>query len=285
MKTRPMKTHSLARSLAVASLVTIGLVLLASPALAGLYYEAKTTVDKGQGSSEVHSWIDGEKARIEFRDSDIPTVDKDNYLITHDGGQTFFMVNPKEKTVMEWDLAAAMNMLEGFSGLVDFEISDPQVEKLDDKDGGSVLGKSTRYVRYETSYQMNIKVLGMKRKSTVATDQEMWLTNDYSENGLGAWLRKDRPTGNDDFDRLLNTEMAKVEGFPLKTVTVTTTTDRRGREQTSRSVTEVTVLREESVSADRFEIPSDYEKVDMFGGDGEGSSNPLKGLFGRRGDG
>ncbi|MEM8931197.1 MAG: hypothetical protein AAGE94_08475, partial [Acidobacteriota bacterium] len=103
--------------------------------------------------------------------------------------------------------------------------------------------------------------------------------------GLGAWLRKDRPTGNEDFDRLLTTEMAKVEGFPLKTVTVTTTTDRRGREKTSRSVTEVTVLREESVSADRFEIPRDYEKVDMFGGDGEGSSNPLKGLFGRRGDG
>ena len=78
--------------------------------------------------------------------------------------------------------------------------------------------------------------------------------------------------------------MSKVEGFPLKTVTVTTTTDRRGRETVSRSVTEVTVLREESVEAGQFEVPAGYQRVDMVGGD-EDSGNPLKGLFGRRGDG
>jgi hypothetical protein len=54
--------------------------------------------------------------------------------------------------------------------------------------------------------------------------------------------------------------MAKVKGFPLKTVTKSKMTTGKGKQQNATSTTEVTTLRQESIPAGTFELPADYEE-------------------------
>ncbi|MCB1032704.1 MAG: DUF4412 domain-containing protein [Acidobacteria bacterium] len=262
----------------------ISCLALAGGASAGVYYEAKTTVDNGPGSMLVHAWIDGENARIEMIESDNPMMKDGTYMITRDAGKTLYLVNPKEETYSEWDLSAMMNLVEGMSGLVSMEFSEPEVEKLDEKDGGTIAGYSTRYYKYRTSYDMQMKILGMKRNMSSVSLQELWLSDDLDQPAMTVWLRKGARSGDGSLDRLIAAEMEKVKGFPLKTVTVSSSVGgKKGKETTSTTTMEVTTLRNESVDAKRFEIPSDYRRVDLLTGtesDEEGS-NPLKGLFGK----
>lgn len=259
---------------------------MATPSQAGVYYEARTTMDKGAGSSLVHAWISDQHARVEFVESDIPMTKKGNYLISRDGGQTLYMVNPSDETYSEWDFSAMINLVEGMSGLVNLEFSDPEVELLEEGDGGEVLGYPTRHYKYRTSYDFRMKILGMKRSNHTVTLQEMWVTQEFSDAGLNAWLRKSgRSSGDSSMDRLISTEMEKIKGFPLKSEVVSTSVGgKKGKTQTSRSTTVVSVIRKESVNADRFEIPSHYQRVELLptGEDGEGGENPLGSIFGRR---
>ncbi len=258
----------------------------APQAQAGLYYEARTTVDKGAGSNLVHAWIDETNARIEFIESDVPTTKKGSYLITRNSGQTLYMVNPQDETYSEWDLAAMMNLLEGMSGLVNLEFSEPKIELLDEKSGGDILGYSTRYFKYHTTYDIEMRVFGMRNSTATDTVQEMWVTNDFELPALGVWLRKGgRSSGDSSLDRVISKEMEKVQGFPLKSITVSTSSrgKKKKKQSTSRITTEVTTLRQTSVDAKRFEIPANYKLVDAFpAGGAEGEENPLSSIFGRR---
>jgi len=272
-------------TLASAALAFTLTFALAPASDAGIYYEAKTTVDQGPGSSLVHAWVDGENARIEFIESDTPITKKGTYFVTRDAGKTLYLVNPKDETYSEFNLAAMINLAEGMSGLVNLEFSEPEIEKLDERDGGSILGHSTRYYKYSTQYDFRMKVLGMKRSSFTETIQEMWTTNDFDKPALGVWLRKEgRSAGDSSLDRMISAEMEKIQGFPLKTVAVSSSVSgKKGKTTTTKMTTEVLVIREEAVKANRFEIPSDFERVDILTGtasDEEGGGNPLKGIFG-----
>lgn len=277
--------HFPVKALTLALLLAASLILGAAvPAQAGLYYEAETTVDKGAGSSVVHAWVDGENARIEMIESDNPVVGKNTYLITRDAGKTLYLVDPKEETYSEFNLAAMMNLVEGMSGLVNLEFSDPEVEKLDEKDGGEILGYSTRYYKYQTSYTFRMKIMGIKNSTFTETIQEMWTTDAVDAPALGVWLRKEgRTSGDSGLDDIIAAEMEKIQGFPLKTIAVSSSVSgKKGKTQTTKTTTEVTVLREESVDAAKFEIPSNYQRTELLGGAGgeEGGGNPFKGIFG-----
>lgn len=254
----------------------------ASIASAGVYYEARTTVDGGSGSMYVHAWIDGENARIDMVESDNPMMKSGTYMVTRDAGRTLYLVNPKEETYSEWDLAAMMNLVEGMSGLVNMEFSTPEVEELESGDGGKVAGYSTRYYKYRTSYDMKMKILGMKRGMSSVSLEEMWVTNEFDQPAMTVWLRKGARSGDSSLDRMIAAEMEKIKGFPLKTVVVSSTVGgKKGKETTTKSTMEVETIREESVNAKKFEIPTDYQRVDLLTGtDDEGGGNPLKGLFG-----
>jgi hypothetical protein len=272
--------------LLAAGILSLG---LAATAQAGIYYEARTTVDGQVGDSLVHAWIDDENARIEFIESTIPTTKAGTYLVTRDAGRTLYLVNPKEETYSEWNLAAMMNLVEGMSGLVNLEFSEPQIQLLEERDGGTVAGHSTHYTKYRTTYDLQMKILGMKRAMATDTVQEMWTTDDLEQPALGVWLRKGgRSSGDSSLDRMIAAEMSKVTGFPLKTIAVSTTTSgKKGKPTTTTSTTEVTTLREQAVDADRFEIPANYQRVELFpaaGEDEEGNpgGNPFKSIFGKK---
>lgn len=266
------------------SLVALLLLAVAPTALAGIRYTAVTTTEGPGGNQEtkVDAWVDGAAAKVVFRESATPTLEEGNYVVTTDGGKTLYLVNPKDKTYAEWNLDAMLqtfgNMMEAMGPMLKFQIDNVKVEELGSGPGPTMHGLPTTHSKFRTTYDMKIKVLGMGRANHVDSEQEIWSTRELGDPALGIWLRKDRPTGFGELDKLVKAEMDKVQGFPLKTVTRTTTTGQKGkREQTTVSTTEVTELdRSASVPASTFEIPEGYTKSEAMLPQQQSEENPEK---------
>jgi hypothetical protein len=257
-----------ARRLGTGALTALLLSCLAPVARAGIYYKAVTTTDVSKDRMEVEAWVEGAKARIEFRQSNNPIMGQGTYMITTDGGRTLYLVDPEEKTYSRLDLDAMLRtmgaVLNTAGPMLSMEFVDPRVELLSQEPGGDVVGLPTTHYRYRTSYQLEMKVIGIRRSNAVDSLQDIWASDALTAEGMGVWLRKDRPSGNASLDRLIQSEMAKVQGFPLRTVTVTTTTGQKGKSETSRSETVVTELdTDHSVSDDRFALPAGYRETQL----------------------
>ena len=252
---------------------TIAMMLItclwAVSASAGIYYEAVTTTEgKGQGDMgdmKLKAWVEGENAKVEFHQSKNPMLEKGTYLLTHDGGKTMYLVNPKEKTYSKWDMQAMMNIAGGAMGMVKMEISDPEVEQITREPGPEILGYPTTYHKSRISYETSVSVIGMKSTSKTMKEQEIWATTALTDPGLNMWLRDVPKSGNEDLDNLIEAEMETVEGIPLKTLTVTTTTDtKKNKSETSTMTMEVTKVETKTIPDSTFEIPEGYEETQLF---------------------
>lgn len=275
------------------ALLSLFLLAAALPAAAGIHYTSVTTTE-GPGTDQrtvAEAWVEGERAKVEFRDAGNPMLEKGTYILTTDGGKTLYLVDPKEKTYAEWDLEAMFEMLgntmEAVQPMVNLQIENVEVEKLDSGSGPSMVGLSTRYAEYRTTYDMKIKVLGMGRANHVDTVQKIWTTDELGDAALGVWLRKAPTTGFADVDELVKAEMGKIDGFPLKTVSTSTTTgQKKKRSQTTVTTMEVTELeRGVSIPDSTFEIPEGYTRTEStLPEEGEGEQdeggNPFQKIFG-----
>ncbi len=250
------------------------LAVAAVPCFAGVHYKSTTKTQDGTGKAsnmEVEGWVAGEKARVEFKEAGGNPVAKEGaFLITRDGGKTVYFVDPEEKTYAVWDLSAMLGVagavMKGMGPLLKFEFTTPKVEKLLEEDGGTLLGMPTKHYKYRTSYTMKMKVFGMANDADIVNEQDIWATEKLQDAALGVWLRSEPPrTGNEQLDKLISSEMGKVQGFPLKTVTVSTTTQKKNNKQTvTRSTMEVTQLETATPAAASFEIPAGYKETQLL---------------------
>jgi hypothetical protein len=249
-------------------------VALAAPARAGVHYQAVTRTTDAQSrphEMQVEGWVAGDRARVEFHASDNPFARSGTYFITKDGGRTLYLVDPEDKTYVQWSIEGMLGMLGGIMNgglgpLLKIEFSDPKVEKLLDEDGGTVVGRPTRHYRYRTSYALKVKVLGFGRVTDVVSEQDLWVTDRLQDQGLGVWLRSEPPaTGNANFDKLAAAGREKLHGFPLKTVTVNTSTQ-KDKQTVTRSTMEVTDLSAATVPDERFELPAGYQEKQLPAG-------------------
>jgi hypothetical protein len=249
--------------------------LAAAPGFAGIHYKSVTKTQGGGGENpadiSVEGWVSGDNAKVEVQDSANPILREGTWLMTKNGAKTIYLVDPKEKTYAEWDpaamLGAAGSVLNGVGPLVKFEFSDPKVEKLVDEAGPALLGQSTRHYKFRTSYTMKIKVFGMGNESATVTEEDIWVTDQLKDPALGVWLRSEGlKTGNQQLDKIINSERGKLTGFPLKTVSVNTSTNKKNNKQTKTTTTmEVTQLdTKATVPASAFEIPAGYEETEMM---------------------
>ena len=244
---------------------------LAMPAAAGIEYEARTW-QEGQQADEkaamtVAAKVEGDNARIEFRQSGNPWMSEGSYLLTNDAGGTLYLVKPADQTYGEFDLDVVMQMLGSLSesGLVKLEIENPRVEVLERGPGKTVAGMDTRHVRYRTTYEMKIKVLGMGRKQQVETVQDVWYTDELGDAAMGVWLRKEPPRTGTELDELVDLELSKIEGFPLETVTTDISTGKKGKQATTTTHMQVTEMsRGVSFAAGTFDLPEGYTPVQMM---------------------
>lgn len=245
---------------------------LAAPAQAGVHYRATTKTEGVRGaagqSMEVEAWVDGANAKVLFANSDNPVVGTGTYLLTSDGGETLYLVNPEQKTYAPFDLGSMMAgagaILKGMGPMMKISFANQKVEKLAEEAGPSILGYATTHYRFRTSYDLDIRVMGMGQSSHSDTVTDTFATTALTDAGFAAWLRREPRTGIDDLDQAIAGEVKKgIHGVPLKMVAVTKTKDQRGRESETTTTMEVTAMKEEAVPASAFGLPKDYERVEL----------------------
>lgn len=256
-------------------IVIVGIVslLIALPAGAGLHYKSRTYQEGQQTNKqmqmEVEGWVEGENAKILFTDSENTYMGTGTYLLTNDGGETLYLVDPQEKTYSEWDLDAvfrfASSVMNEMGPLFDFEIENSKVETLLEEAGGEIAGYATTHYRFKTSYDMQMKIMGIKRAQHMESVEDVWSTDAIADPAMGVWLRK-RSTSRGDsaLDELIATEMEKMKGFPLKRVDEVITTGKKGKQRSTKTITEVSELSEQDVDDDLFMLPEDYENVPLL---------------------
>lgn len=270
-------------------------VLLGGQALSAssYYYESITTTTMGGGKEQrdmTRGWVDGTNVRLEFpQGGHGGKVQQGTYMLTNNAGETIYMVDPKEKVYFEIDVSQLMSLIEATGGMVQLEFSDVSAEKLSESAGGPVLGHSTTKYKLRTGFTMEMSVMGMQRVSTVDATQDLWITRDVGGEAWTMWLKM-MPSGGDTDQFLQWAEQSGLtNGFPLRSSSLTTMTNRKGKTQTTQADMEVTVLRQEPIDVAMFQIPPDYTKSEVIPpelggqeGEAEGPLKSLKGMFGRK---
>jgi len=251
------------------TLLMAALALAAAQAHGALYYEARTTASGRKGAemqnSTVKAWVSGDHAKVVFTDSENPMAKTGMYMITKDGGKSVYMVNPEDKQYFAWDVDALTGAAGGMMKMMNLKFTDPRIEKLGEEPGDTIAGLPTTHYTYRITYGQSMKILMIKKNSKVTKVQEVWAAPRLVDAALGTYLRKEPPSfGDESFDALVRTEMAAMKGFPLRMKTVQTDTDDKGKSETTTTVIEVTKLELElAAPAGTFEIPPDYEEVQM----------------------
>lgn len=305
-----MDSNRTCRAACVALLVLLGAV---APAAAGLYFEQEiTSSGDGQGMEmTVRGWAEAGNARIEYVESNNPVMGPGTHLLTNDGGQTVYLVNPEERTYSHWDLAAVMSLVgrmgETTGGIVRIDFKDPVSERLSSGPGDPLLGYPTTHYRWKSGFTMDMKVAFMDRSDRSETITDAWMTTAIQDPALFVWLRAAPPTtGDPELDEYLAREARQAEGLMLRMDQETTTTSKKGKTTTSTTHYRVTTLREEEVDDGLFTLPDGYTETPLIPGvasvpDGrvepdsaaapaeeaepQGPVKALKGLFGKKEDG
>jgi hypothetical protein len=254
------------------SLVCSMLVATALTAQAGIVMKQVVKGDgKGRAAQmqDVESTIsvEGKGMRLDYVESKNPAMKKGDYMVSNDGGQTFYMVQPKEKSYMKFDLAMAGGMM----SMTHAKVSDVKSELVSDESGPRMLGYPTRHIKTTMSYTMEMSIFGMHQKNQTAQEREMWTTTKIDASPFEAYAKNFAgKAGNKELDELAEASMKNFRGVPLKTVMVIANIDKNGKKTTNTMTTEVTEVREQSLPKSLFEVPSDYK-------------NAMEGMMSRRG--
>lgn len=250
----------------LARLAPLALLLAPVASFAGYYFEStSTTSGPADQVVSVHGWVDGPNAKIEFQDN-LGMFRAGSYVVTNAETGASFIVNPADMTIMEMDiddmLATLGTMLNVAGGLVQFTFSDYTSEKLEEGPGERLLGYRTTHYKFRTGYTMTFKVLGMGRSNRITSENELWCTEALDDVGFRSWFKPDRMrTGNAEIDEMIEKTYADIDCLPLRSRVVQTSSEGRGRSETSTVVTEMSSIEERSVPASTFELPAGYERV------------------------
>jgi len=259
----------------VIALSLLGLCLVpAARAAKGFHYVADTvttgTKMKEADRIRVEGWVEGPNAKIVFLEvgEANPFLGEGKYILTHDGGETLYLVDPKENTHAKFDLSEVLGFAGAFmdSGLFDMDVSNHSIELLEKRDGPRMHGYDTEYRRYRTSYDLEIKIMGMKRGDHYVMESEIWSAETLDAAGFQAWMRP-RKTGFEAIDTLMEGELQKVHGFPFKSVTTTRTqgTKKKGRTMETISTTEVIEFEALNVADSTFALSPDSQEISLIG--------------------
>ena len=185
-------------------------------------------------------------------------------MLSLDGGDTILMVSPSTRTYSRYDTKAMLSgmgsIVEGMRGMLKLTLESPRIEKLLDEDGGLIAGVRTRHYKFRTSYTVSVQTTG--KRATTEVDEDIWATTQINDPALAIWLKKAPPASGDrQLDEMIRAEMNKVEGFPVRRITVTHEHDFAGVEHNSRVEMVVTELKRVVVPAAEFTVPKNYKEV------------------------
>jgi hypothetical protein len=249
------------------------------PARAGIHYTAvtRTSISGAEdtpahsGRVQVEGWAEGQRTRIEVRESANPAARAGTYLLSQDAGRKLFLVDPKARIYTPWDLDAMLDLvggvLHGMGPLLKLTFSDLKVEQLPEADGGTVAGQPTRRYRFRISYATAVNVLGMTTSGSTLIEQDLWIADKLRDEGLGVWLRSEPPrTGSGQLDGQIAARLRRVPGYPLRAVTVTTSRQHDAAPAVTRTTMEVTRLDPAALPPAAFTLPPDFQEKELLPG-------------------
>jgi hypothetical protein len=262
-------------------------VLLAASALptGGTSYEfivRSTSTQTGNKESVMmrgRGTFAGDDAKIEITETSGAAAannafgGKGSYFLVVDGGKKMLLVDPSQKTYLEWDMQSMMagmaKMVNALGGLVKMEMSDVKIDAQDMGPGEKVQGYQTKHVRMTQNYTVTAKVFGKTSKSRSETTIDYYfapalkaLVNPFVQNSQ-AWANSLDMFNNAEYKSQMAAAQSKVQGVPVKTVVSTVSTDEKGKQQTSVVTTEMVNFKKVDVPSETFAIPTGYKMVQM----------------------
>jgi hypothetical protein len=246
------------------------LVCFSTTLSAAVAYDFRQTHRSDRGSrkpaeAQGNGIIEGNRSRVDFTGGNI--YPPGAFIISTRGASSVIMANPATKSYAEVNLVALASRIA--SGEIEIRNLKTRVEKLPDHP--TVSGFPTDHYRTETSYEISLRGSTLRLTQKVHTVIEKWTTSAFGD-VAGAFLDLDTfRTGNPQMDALLETELSKVKGLPLRTVTTVTTSGTGNLVRSSSKlepqkrvqVSELLLsnVRVEAASATRFEVPAGFAKA------------------------
>jgi len=237
--------------------------VLAAHAWAGYIFDAKVIHSvPGQNTAQemqstVRYYVDGDKGRMEVIDGRFPALSNTTYLVTRDGGQTTFRIDPTARTCMPWDIESLMGMAPGSMNMVTVNVSHLTVDTILDEAGPETLGFSTRHRKISSAYALDISCKDIHQTTRVKQQTELWVAPTLVEKGFNLWINQQKiKTGNDQADAAIGEQLNRVRGTPLKQVTTTLTRKTGGGMKITRSSREIVSFKRDNIPGALFEIPA-----------------------------
>lgn len=250
------------------SLCAAVLAWIALPVFGAIQYDflQKSSMDDAAvpaADLTARALIDGRRSRVDFLSGN--TYPPGTYVVTKDSRRLFF-VDPLNKWYTEFNTDSVASAI-GASSLK-IENQKISVETLPDE--LVVAGIKTEHVQVTLTYDITLDVRTMSLKQRVRTVIDNWTTPQFGDIMQAAFTNSAR-TGNAAIDGLIEAEMSKVHGFPMRqVVTVRSQIDLPHIESQLKLPATRTVVHETSVTAVHeldadpalFNVPAGYRRAD-----------------------
>jgi hypothetical protein len=291
----------LSRTVRLAAAIALPLTFVAAnPFTDGMTYEfqmrtqSTRTGNKEQITMKGRGTYAGDEAKIEILEAGSSTGGqetfggKGTYFIVKGAGKEMFLVNPKDKQYMKWDIAnmfAGMaKMMNAVGGVVKMQMSDVHIDAQDLGPGETIQGYSTHHFRMTQNYTMSASVFGHSSVNKTATTTDYYfapslkIANPFVSNSDQMAMASGMDIfNNPDFKTQMMAAQSKIvkNGIPLKTVTTAVSTDAKGKAETTVTTMEMINFTKSNIPSSAFAIPSDYKMIEMpsmnMAGGGSGS--------------
>lgn len=250
----------------------------AKPAASGLtfnYLITSASTDKRQKEAlDINATVQlqGGNARMDYTNGKGPMGQKGAYIVITSTPPQFAIVNDKDKQVMIMDagqfgsgMGAMMN-----NSMMKMTISNAKFSYKDLGAGENILGYRTRHVRVYNSSDMEVKIVGMTRRSSSSDSSDQWIAQgiDIDEEALSVWA-KSFTSGMKSTNPELAAEFARYEkeygrkGMALRSTTWSTVTDGKGKATNDVITMEVTDLKKGDINPAAFRIPEGYQVTNL----------------------
>jgi hypothetical protein len=250
-------------------LLTVALAIFALPAFAAIQYDfiqKNTTEDIIRPVTDVtgRAIIDGARSRVEYLGGN--TYPPGTYVLSTDGARRLYFVDPEKKSYTEFSTSGISTALATNNLKIENFTSD--VETLPDRT--KIAGVETTHYKVSMKYDVTLTVQGIALKQHVTTNIEKWTSDAFAEIDL-AFASEPLLTGNEPLDKLIDTEMARAPGFPLRQiVTVRTSYDvpirtkiNAPNTRTMTRETLITSIGEAKVDPSMFVLPPTFRRADQ----------------------
>lgn len=216
--------------------------------------------------------LDGTRSRIDFLRGGGYTTG--SYMIADQFTGSAILVDPQKQTFSEMNLATQISSAARNGIRIANLRSD--VRKLDDRP--VIAGLPTEHYRVEISYDMTMVIASLPLTQSVTTVIEEWSTEAFGDVRSALQQSSALRTGNPELDELLQAEVGKLRGLPLRQLVTITTRSETKRNTNSQlkinplktQLSEMVVTAIETVPSSEliFIVPPTYRRIDESRSDG-----------------